>query len=135
MPNKLKFTYHSTKNAPLTVNATELNAREAFFRGAKKAFKIVFIIFLGSLPLGFIEPFLYLFWGSTLLGILVFVVGPLLHFKYANERISFQSATGKCPTCQKKTSLKPFMSTQLRDEITVLCPLCGDTALLSKSHP
>ena len=103
-------------------------AREAFFRGMKKASKIAFVLLVVPLPLAFIEPFLFLIWGGVLGFLLITVVGPLLHFIYAREGASFFFVEGRCPRCETEGRLKPFVSTAYSDPFVVLCEACGQNS-------
>lgn len=101
----------------------------AFWHGGKRAAKIIGIVMLALLPFGFLEPFLFLVWGSVALVILIGFVGPYLHLTYASETRSFTGVRGECPSCRStKEPLKPYLSTRFEAEFTVICPACGQTA-------
>lgn len=102
--------------------------RVAFWKGAKRAAKIIGTIFLVALPFGFLEPFFFMVWGTALLAFLVLIAGPYLHLKFADETHSFKSVQGRCPHCKSDAALQPYLSTRLHAEFTVLCPSCGQTS-------
>jgi len=102
-------------------------SREAFFSGGLQAFKIVGVVFLCLLPLAIMEPFLFLIWGTAVAGVLILIVGPILHLKYWSETQTFDYCDALCPNCNVPTRLKSYVSRRLTDEITLLCPECGQT--------
>jgi len=106
--------------------------RAAFWIGAKKSARLVGILFLAMLPFGFLEPFLFLIWGTIATLFLVLVAGPVLHMHYSNETSTFTRVDAQCltstPPCSGK-SLHPFLSKRFDREFKVLCPTCGQTFL------
>lgn len=106
---------------------TRWSSREAFWRGFIRALKIVAILIGITLPLLFLEPFLFLIWGTVVIGMNLMFVGPYLHLKYWNERISFSLVEATCPHCQNSKTLKPYLSTEFKPNFVGLCPSCGQT--------
>lgn len=104
------------------------SSNQAFWWGGKKALKIIGSVFACFLPLAFLEPFLFMVWGSIVLSILVLIVGPILHYRYLNETTSFEFVQAECPHCRQSTQLKPYVSTRIMERFTVLCPECGQTS-------
>lgn len=100
---------------------------QAFWAGAKKSGKIVGIAGLAALPFAFLEPFLFLGWGTLFFLFLAVVLGPYLHMKFAAELQSVQHVSGECPHCHVEGRLSPFVSTRWSREFTVLCSGCGQT--------
>ena len=80
-----------------SVEITILNTRQAFWTGAKKSFRIIVILGIAALPFAFLEPFLFLIWGSALGMFLVLFLGPYLHLYFASEKISFKNILGELP--------------------------------------
>jgi hypothetical protein len=113
--------------APGVATVLYLTPRQAFWNGAKRSAKYIGILFLCALPLGILEPFLFMAWGSGLLFILIVLVGPRLHMKFANETSSFTEVQAECSYCHSRAPLKPYLSTQFKSEFTVLCSACGQT--------
>jgi hypothetical protein len=103
------------------------NTKQAFWVGAKKSLRIIVTIGAIALPFAFLEPFLFLVWGSVLVMFLVLFLGPFLHMYFASEKISFNEILGECPYCNYHGPLKPYLSTRLESEFTVLCSSCGET--------
>jgi hypothetical protein len=106
---------------------TILNAKQAFWAGAKKSLKVIGVIGGVALPFAFLEPFLFLVWGSALAMFLVLFLGPYLHMYFASEKISFKEVVGSCLYCHDKGPLKPYLSTRFQTEFTVLCSECGES--------
>lgn len=100
---------------------------EAFWRGLRKSGRIVGIILLCILPFALMEPFAFMLWGSVSIGILVLIVGPVLHLKYWNESTSFEYVTGTCPGCRQSGKLYPYIHAAFEAQFTVLCKECGQT--------
>jgi Zn ribbon nucleic-acid-binding protein len=113
---------------PGSAEVVLLSQKSAFNKGAKRAAKLIGAGILGILPFGFLEPFLFMFWGTAVVLILVIGVGPYLHLKFASELRSFTSVHSKCPYCQSQEPLQPYLSTSFEQEFTVICPSCGQTA-------
>jgi hypothetical protein len=102
-------------------------SRQAFWRGFRRALRIVGTVFLCILPLAVLEPFLFMLWGGGGTLILLGIVGPYFHMKYWDERESFFFVEGECPSCHVRGQLTPYVSTAYTEEFTVLCPGCGQT--------
>jgi len=82
------------------------------------------------LPFAVVEPFLFMIWGGVLGILLVLVVGPILHFKFAQETRVFSSIEGRCPCCDcEGQSLKPYLTSKLKARFSVICEKCGQTSL------
>jgi len=105
---------------------------ERMRRGFRLSFKILFPIMLALIPLGVLEPFAFMIWGSIAYGIILFIAGPMLFAKYYGEEYSFFAVETPCPRCQAPGPLRPYVSTRLEPEVTVLCGACGQT---SKARP
>lgn len=106
---------------------------ESFARGFRKAAKLAFILLVLPLPLAFVEPFLFMIWGSVLGLLLIAVVGPVLHFLYSAESESFFYVDGACAHCAKEGRLTPFVSTSYKSEgFVVLCAACGQNSEVSR---
>jgi hypothetical protein len=102
-------------------------SKKAFWKGAVRAARLLGIVMLVALPFGFLEPFLFMIWGSGLFILLVFIIGPILHLHFASETHSFTCVEAECPYCQSGGGLKPYLSTRFEDEFTVICSSCGQT--------
>jgi len=50
-----------------------------------------------------------------------------LYFKFANEKANFYAVDGPCPKCKSNEKFRPYLDSQLNDEITIQCGACGDT--------
>ncbi len=100
---------------------------QSFWTGGKRAAKWVGIAILAALPFGLLEPFLFMLWGSLLFFVLLFIVGPYLHVRFADERVSFISVRSHCPHCQSEKPLEPYISSKFGREFKVICPDCGQT--------
>ena len=114
-------------------HVTELSRQQAFWKGAKRSARIVGIVMGVLLPFAFMEPFLFLIWGSITFLVLVFLVGPYLHLQFATETSSFSTIHAACPHCGTEGELTPYLSTRFEKEFTVLCPTCGQTARAQRS--
>lgn len=101
---------------------------EAFRRGGRKSLKIIGIIFGASLPFAFLDPFFFLLWGSILASVLLVIVGPYLHYRFADEVESFREVKAECPSCHATKKLEPYVSSKFEREFTVICATCGQTA-------
>ncbi len=111
-----------------TAHVVTLSRQQAFWKGGKRSAKLVGIAMLVLFPFGFLEPFLFMVWGSAAFMVLIVIVGPLLHLSFSNETRSFKRVDATCPNCAVETALKPYLSTRFEEEFTVLCPACGQTA-------
>lgn len=101
--------------------------KDSFVRGFRKAFKIVGILIGMALPFAFLEPFAFMVWGGVWIGGTLFLIGPYFHLKYAEESVSFFYVEGICPNCKKDAKLESYVSTAFTQEVTVICPECGQT--------
>ncbi len=110
-----------------TAEVTSLSGRDAFWNGGRRAAKWIGSILLVALPFGFLEPFLFMIWGSLLLLFLFVVVGPFLHLKFSDERQSFTFVSVPCPYCESNQPLTPYLSSRFDRQFTALCPSCGQT--------
>ena len=114
----------------------EWSSKEAFFRGLKRSSKRIGIILLAMIPLAFIEPFIFMSAGGTIMGLLVFVLGPYLHLRYWAEGISFFFVDSRCPYCPFTGKLTPYLSKAFTERFVVLCPGCGETTrVYQTTHP
>lgn len=124
---------------PATARVETRSGRQAFFRAGKRSLRWVGGVALLCLPFAFLEPFLFMIWGSVVFGVLFLLVGPFLHLMLSDEKASFTFVEGKCPHCAWSGKLKPYLSTRFEAEFTVLCPECGQTSraaqLSSRSGP
>jgi hypothetical protein len=101
--------------------------KERTLRGFRISAKMLSPIVLFMLPFAFLEPFLFMIWGSIAMAIVFLVAGPVLFGKYRAEEVSFFYVDGPCPHCHKGGRLSPFLHTEYREEFKVLCPDCGQT--------
>ena len=102
--------------------------QEAFKKGFLKAAKVVGILIILPLPLGFLDPFAFMVWGTIVFLSLILFVGPYLHLHYWKESASFFYVQGTCPYCHQEVKLEPYVDTAFRSTFTVICPACGQTS-------
>jgi hypothetical protein len=107
----------------------EWTSQERIRRGFRNSFKLLSPILVVILPFAFLEPFLFMFWGSGVLFIVVAIAGPLLFAKYWGEQTSFFHVDGTCPHCKHEGRLRPYVHAVFADEFKVLCPECGETSI------
>lgn len=105
--------------------------KESFWRGFKRAARIVAILIGACLPFAFLEPFAFMVWGSVAIGTVVLIIGPILHLKYWQETESFFYVEAECPQCHQQGKLNPYVSTSFAQSFTVLCSACGQTSRCS----
>ena len=123
------------RSFPGTAETLRRTPREAFFWAGRRSFKLVGFGLLAMLPFGFIEPFMFMVWGSLAIVLLFLVVGPFLHIHLAGETRSFTEIRAACPLCQSPGPLKPYLSTRFAEKFTVLCPACGQTSQVVAPTP
>jgi len=116
------------ESTPGTAQVTVLSTQQAFWKGAKRSAKLIGIVAMILLCFAFLEPFLFMVWGSVALVFLVLFLGPYLHLRFASETKSFEFVKAKCPHCASKEPLKPYLSTRFDSEFKVICPSCGQTS-------
>lgn len=120
--------------SPGTATIITRSSKEAFWAGGKRSAKLVAILVVAMLPFGFMEPFLFMIWGSIALVVLIFGLGPFLHLIFWGERTSFTEVQGSCPYCKDPGPLKPYLDTRFEKEVTVLCGQCGQTSRVQQSN-
>src|SRR4051812_11922472 len=69
-------------------------------RGFRLSARLLLPIMGLLLPLGFLEPFLFLIWGSVVYAAILLIAGPLLFAKYSAEEVSFFHVEAACPHCR-----------------------------------
>lgn len=94
-------------------------------RAFKKTFKIVGTIFACSLIGLFVHILLVIIIPTLIITLLATVP---LYLKNIRESVSFFYVDGECPSCGKFGQLKPYVSTQLTELVTVQCSDCGETS-------
>ena len=119
---------NSLESFPARIAIQRWTGKERLKRGFKRSFKILFPILIGLFPFGFLEPFLFMIWGSIAVGLILFLAGPLLFSKYFSEKSSFEYVEGECPYCHAQEKLQPYLETALEEQFTVICSKCGQTA-------
>ena len=134
--SKTVWIFDGSRNyIPAQARVKEYSKKEAFFRGAKRSAKICGGAALLTIPLGVIEPFLYMIWGSVTIGTLVFLLGPLLHLKFSGETLALESIDTPCPKCKAPGPLKPFLTDALSKTFKLHCKSCGDTHSATTEKP
>ena len=113
---------------PGTAEVEIIAPQQAFWKGARRSGKLIALGALIVLPFGFLEPFLFMLWGSGVFLILLLIIGPYLHLRFASETASFAFVKAACPHCQSLEPLKPYLSTRFVSSFTVICSSCGQTS-------
>jgi hypothetical protein len=99
--------------------------QEARARALKRTLRIVAMVSGFSL-IGLIVHILLLVIIPTLT---VTILGSVVYFfKLTGETTTFFFANSVCPGCRQAQRLKPFLDTGLQNQMTLICPECGQTA-------
>ena len=93
-------------------------------RARKRTFKIIGTILLCCIPVALVP----------LVHFSLIIVVPLtafasipLYLKFAAEKATFFYIVALCTQCKKETQMRPYMNSQLQEEMTAQCPECGET--------
>lgn len=93
-------------------------------RAARRTAKIIGTIFACSL----IGLFVHILLLIIIPGLFVTILAAFpLFIKLSNEDATFFYVEGSCPYCKKKQTLRPYLDTQFKEQVTVQCPECGQT--------
>ena len=108
-----------------TVFVKKWSHTERRARAMKRTLKIVGSIFACSLIGLFVHILLLVIIPTLCLTMLA--VYPLLA-KFMGEDATFFKVESQCPYCKSFKTLRPYLDTQFKPQVTVQCPDCGQTA-------
>jgi hypothetical protein len=122
---KVKILGNSSEEYEGSMAMKRWDQKERRSRALRRTGRIVGTVFACSL-IGLFVHILLLVIIPTLL--LTTVIALPLFFRFMGEESSFFYVEGHCPYCGTQRTLRPYLDTQLRPQVTVQCPECGQTA-------
>ncbi|MGZ3709261.1 MAG: hypothetical protein ACXWPM_11025 [Bdellovibrionota bacterium] len=115
----------SGENFDATMIIKRWSDQERKSRARKRTFRILGTIFACSL----IGLFVHILLLVIIPGLFITMIAAFpLFLRLRGEEITFFRVDGPCPYCHEPRALRPYLDTQYREEVTVQCPECGQTA-------